>query len=160
VDNAVPVDRVPRVSNLSPDGRWRWDGRAWVPAQKVRTAFRWWQVALAGLLPWLVFEVVLVLVPVWAPDESYSLRGVLVTLPIYGVIVGSPGVIFGALTQRTSVLIVGTIVLCGAAAWSAIAMVASDDGQAGLAVFLVWYAGVALIVLTLLANAVFRSRPG
>jgi hypothetical protein len=148
------------VSNLSPDGYWRWNGAAWVPAAtEERHGASWvWRFAVPALLPVLAFELVLLLAPYWAPDETYSLRGTIVTAPAYAMWVGWPGVVLGALTRRTSLLVVGTLVLVAVAAWAAIAMVASDDGQAGLAVFFVWYAAALLLPATALVEFLARRR--
>ncbi len=133
---------------LSPDGRWRWNGTAWVTARSGRGLAWWmWQVGLPGAGPWLVFEVVLLLAPVWAPDRSTSVRGVLITAPFYALIVGGPGLIFGVVTKSKGLLIAGTVALAVAAVWAATDMVTSHDGQAGLAVFAIWYIGVPLILL-------------
>jgi len=99
---------------------------------------------------------VLLLVPICAPDESYWLVGTLATAPFYALFVGGPGVLLGLVTARRSLLIAGTVVLTATAAWAAIEMVASDDAQAGLAVFLVAYVGGPLLVCTLLVEWIAR----
>lgn len=109
-----------------------------------------WRGLLPAVLPWLVFELLLILQPIWAPDETYPLVGVIITAPFYFVAVGGPGLFLGVTTRRKTLLIPGAVLLIAAAGWAAIAMVASDDGQAGLAVFVVWYVGVPVVVIAAL----------
>jgi hypothetical protein len=142
-----------------------WDGTSWtghralrVPGMRPPQPGYLRRALLLAALPWLTFEIVLLLVPVWAPDESYHWSGVLGTAVAYAFFVASPGLVVACITTRKVVVAFATVVLVAAAAWAAIAMVSSDDAQAGLAVLIVWYVAVPLIALVGVVELVARSR--
>lgn len=142
-----------------------WDGARWTepraPRDSVSGSARlswFWRLGALSILPWLAFELVLLLVPVWAPDESYSFGGSIATAAPLLIFVGAPGVVLAIVTTRRSVRAVEGVVLVATAISAAIAMVGSDDGQAGLAVFWMWFVAVPLLAAAVVTELWMRHR--
>jgi hypothetical protein len=147
------------------DGARYWDGESWTEHRAKKTAvsgpvaISWiWRLGVLSVLPWLAAEIVLLLVPWWAPDESHSTRGVIGTALGLLVFIGAPGVMLSIVTTRRSVLAVEGVVLVAIATWSAIAVVASDDAQAGLAMLSIWFAAVPVFLVTVIVEWWLRHR--
>jgi hypothetical protein len=110
------------------------------------------------VLPWAAFETVLLLVPLWAPDESYGFDGVVRTAVAYLVLIAPVGCLPGLFTTRRTLLVTWTVALGAIAATTGVIMVASDDAQAGLAVLGVWFYGVPLVGVLGLVERALRIR--
>jgi hypothetical protein len=150
--------------NDSNDARY-WDGASWTEHRATKivvsgpASISWiWRLGALSFLPWLAFEVVLLFAPWWAPDASYSARGVLVTAPAYAFFVGGPGAVLAIVTTRRSVLAFEGVVMVVISIAAAIAMVSSHDGQAGLAVLWIPFVAIPLFLVTVVAEWWMRQR--
>jgi hypothetical protein len=110
------------------------------------------------VLPWAAFETVLLLVPLWAPDESHSLGGVVGTAVGYLMFIAPVGCLPGLFTARRALLLTWAVLLSALAATMAVLMVSSDDAQAGLAVLGVWFYGVPIVGVIALVEWAWRTR--
>ena len=118
-----------------------------------------WRFVLPSTVAWLAFEAVVLLLPVWVHDESHSALDVLVTAPLYAVLITPVACLPGLFTSRKFLLATWTVMLAFISAQSAFAMVVTEDGQAWIAMLFVWFGGLVVVgVLGLIEWVLRRAR--
>lgn len=129
----------------------------------VEPTSRWQQPAVLCLVPSVMFIVTMLVVPVPA-YHSINRVGVLLSTPIYLAFISLPSLAPIAVARTIRGRHLTTAVMSAVAIIAAIAVVRTDDAQAGLAVLFVVYAAIPLAVLIAIDQAVVdyfarRSRP-
>ena len=108
---------------------------------------------VAALIPWLAYMAAMALADRWVDFRSVTLELTVRSVPFTLAVVALPSL--GAITAARTVTVrrVATVVMTAVSAYAGIAVIATDDGQAGLAVLWVPIVAAPLALLLLIGGA-------
>lgn len=109
--------------------------------------------ALASLIPWAAYLGATAVAYVWV-GYSFSPVGLLSAGPLYLPFVALPSLLLLAVARHRATKIVVLVVMTATAVLAAVLVVTTEDGQAGLAVFLVSYVAIPLFAVIWVGQAV------
>jgi hypothetical protein len=113
---------------------------------------------MAAVVPTVAFYLAVVIGVAQVEYKSISVGGLIAAFPLYLVFVGLPSMFPFAVARHGWVRAMALLVMCATAAAAGALVATTDDAQAGLAVFIVWYVGVPLGATILVGQAIASRR--